>query len=721
MADGPQSRSLVPSAQAVQSRALKMRWLRRGAILLALALLAPLAAWAALVATERALGPVPLERLGENSRLVLDREGRLLRAFTTDEDRWRLPVEVDAVDPRFIEMLLAYEDKRFHEHRGIDPFAVARAVWQFIREGELVSGASTISMQLGRLLDNLETGSYIDKAVQMVRARQLERRFSKTEILKAYLTVAPYGGNIEGVRAASLAYFGKEPRRLALHEAALLVALPQSPETRRPDRFAEAARRARDRVLDRLAREGVITAAQARWAKTRPVPDARVPVPMLAPHLSDRMAAKFPQRDVLRLTLDKTLQAGVERAVKATAERLGNKLSVAALVIDHETGRVLAHVGSPGYLDTARRGAIDMTRAVRSPGSALKPLIYGLAFEAGIVHPQTLIEDRPARFSRYAPKNFDSDYKGTVTVAEALQLSLNVPAVKLLASVGPARLAARLRHAGFNMTVPRNLAIALGGIGMRLEDLAALYAALARGGTRVHLRFLSGDGDDRPRREGQEAERASLLSPAASWYVASILQDAPAPRHARAGEIAFKTGTSYGHRDAWSAGFHGRYTVAVWVGRADGTATPGLTGRGAAAPLLFDIFAQLDTGEAALAKPPSGVVKASTGELPMRLRYFDKRLRRAAKGDSVSAPPVRIAFPPDEAELALQHLPSGATAPLAFKAEGGALPLTWLVEGRPVDAQGARQLLWSPAGPGFVDVVVVDANGARDRVQARVR
>ncbi len=687
---------------------------RRLIYLLAPALLLPLAALAGVTVFERALGPVPRDKLGENSRLVLDRDGRLLRAFTTAEDRWRLPVALEDVDPRFIDMLIAYEDKRFHDHGGVDFRAMARAAWQFAREGELVSGASTITMQLGRLLDDLETGSFTDKAIQIIRARQLERRMSKRDILEAYLTLAPYGGNIEGVRAASLAYFGKEPARLALHEAALLVALPQSPETRRPDRYLQTARRARDRVLDRMAQAGVITQAQARWAKSQPVPDARQRFPMLAAHLSERMLARYPGRDVLRLTLDQTLQAGVQRAVAQAAQRLGSKISAAALVVDHATGEVLAHVGSPGYLDSARRGAIDMTQAVRSPGSALKPFIYGLAFEAGLAHPQTLIEDRPTRFSRYAPRNFDSDYKGTVTVAEALQLSLNVPAVKMLAAVGPARLAARLRHAGFSMSVPRNLAIALGGIGLRLEELAALYTGVARGGEPVGLRYLT---------EPVAGERAhaALLSPVAAWYVADILRGAPPPRHAKGGRIAFKTGTSYGHRDAWSAGFRGRYTVAVWVGRADGTATPGLTGRGAAAPLLFDIFAMLDGAETAV-EPPRGALSAKTSALPMRLRYFDARLRKAAAGRNVSAPPVRIAFPPDGAELAMQKLPSGATAPLPFKAEGGALPLTWLVEGRPVEGRaGRRQLLWEPDGRGFVEIVVVDAKGRRDRVQARIR
>ena len=702
----------APPSQA-GSRSRRSRWVI--AVLLCVLVLSA-SAFSGFVALERALGPVPLAKLADTSRLVVDRDGRLLRAFTTEQDRWRLPVALGDIDARFIDMLLAYEDKRFYDHGGVDPLAMARAAWQSVREGELVSGASTITMQLGRLLDGLDTGSFAHKAIQIIRARQLELRMSKREILEAYLMLAPYGGNIEGVRAASLAYFGKEPARLALHEAALLVALPQSPETRRPDRHARTARVARDRVLDRAARDGLISAAQARWAKSQPVPNARQRFPMLAAHLSERLVARNPNHAVLRLTVDKTLQAGVERAVAQAAQRLGPRISAAVIVVDHQTGAVRAHVGSPGYLDQDRRGAVDMTRAVRSPGSALKPFIYGLAFESGIAHPQTLIEDRPTRFARYAPRNFDSDYKGTVTVAEALQSSLNVPAVKLLARVGPARLAARLRHAGFEMTVPRNLAIALGGIGLRLDELTALYTGLARGGAPVHLRYLA-----KAKNAPVAEDRAALLSSAAAWYVHDILRGAPPPLNAKAGRIAYKTGTSYGHRDAWSAGFRGRYTVAVWVGRADGTATPGLTGRGSAAPLLFDIFAMLDTDAEAQPSPPKGVMHAETADLPMRLRYFDAHLRKASAGRE-TAQPVRIAFPPDGAEMAVQQLPSGAPAPLPFKAEGGALPLTWLVDGRVQESsRGRRQLLWSPGTRGFVDVVVVDANGARDKVQARIR
>ncbi len=669
---------------------------------------------------EHRLGPLDLAAAREDSRLVLDRSGQLLRAFTTDQDRWRLPASLDEIDPRFIAMLLAYEDKRFHDHGGVDALAMARALWQFVRHARPISGGSTITMQLGRLLDDLPTRSVRHKLVQIVRARQIERRFAKREILEFYLKLAPYGGNIEGVRAASLAYFGKEPVRLAVHEAALLVALPQSPETRRPDRFPQSARRARDRVLDRLARHGVISQAEADWGKTRPVPRARLDFPLRAAHLSDRLVSAMSDSKVIRTTIDGVLQASAETAVRETARRLGRKLSAAVMVIDHDSGEVLAHIGSPGYLDSERWGAIDMTRALRSPGSALKPFIYGLAFEDGLAHPAMLIEDRPARFGRYAPHNFEGDYKGSVSVAEALQFSLNVPAVKLLAGIGPARLSARLRQAGFGFDVPRNLAIALGGIGLRLNELSGLYVALARGGKPIRLRYLRGD-DVESASARDEAHTHELLSPVAAWYVSEILRQAPAPENARSGRIAYKTGTSYGHRDAWAAGSAGRFTVAVWVGRPDGTATPGLTGRSAAAPLLFDIFAKLDIVDQRH-PAPEGVLVASTAQLPLRLRYFAERGRSPGAPQARFDQPVRIAFPPNGSELAMDRLNSGQFAPVALKADGGALPLTWLVNGVPITTSTRqRQTLWTPSGEGFINVLVVDAEGRQDRVQVRLR
>ncbi|HJZ43479.1 MAG TPA: penicillin-binding transpeptidase domain-containing protein, partial [Hyphomicrobiaceae bacterium] len=376
---------------------------------------------------------------------------------------------------------------------------------------------------------------------------------------------------------------------------------------------------------------------------------------------------------------------------------------------------VVAHVGSPGYLDEARFGAVDMTSAVRSPGSTLKPFVYGLAFEAGLAHPETLIEDRPTRFGLYVPKNFDQDWHGTVTIRMALAQSLNIPAVKVLEAVGPAKLAARLTQAGAEPMLPRGaeptLAMALGGLGLKLSDLAALYAGLARGGEPVALRY---------RRDTTEAKTPPtiqrLLSPAAAWYVGDILRNAPAPANAKPGQLAYKTGTSYGFRDAWAVGYDGRHTIAVWVGRPDGAATPGLAGRTAAAPLLFDAFARLSRQRSPLPAAPSGVLKAAGGDLPPPLKRFREARDDAAPGAYLE-PAVQIAFPPDRAELEMEE----GERTIVVKAEGGTLPLIWLVDGVPIDSDPAKREAELPASSGFHKVSVIDAKGRADRVTIRLK
>lgn len=668
------------------------------------------------------LGPPPLQEMSENSRLILDRRGQLLRPFTNAQGLWRLPVTMDEVDPRYFALLFAYEDRRFYRHGGVDARASARAVWQLVRNGRGISGGSTLTMQAARLIDKRPTRSYVAKVGQIFRAWQLESKLSKREILEIYLRLAPFGGNIEGVRAASLAYFGKEPKHLSTAEAAMLVALPQSPEQRRPDRNPGAIRIARDRVIDRAAEAGAISRAEATFAKQQPIPSARHNFPSLAAHLTERLAM-ISKGDTQHLTIDAKLQDGVEALAARHATRVGPKLSAAVMVIDHRTGEVLVDVGSAGYFDADRYGPIDMTLAVRSPGSALKPFIYGLGFEAGLAHPETLIEDRPCRFGGYAPENFDNTFHGTVTVRQALQSSLNVPAVKMLAAISPARLSARLKQAGFTVSMPRNLAVALGGVGLRLEDLIGLYAALARGGEPVPLKFVMNTAPTATNTAVPERPAAALLKPFAAWYVADILRGATPPPLAQGGGIAFKTGTSYGYRDGWAAGFDGHHVVAVWIGRPDGTPTPGLTGLTAAAPLLFDVFAQISPERAPLAHPPSGVLTATSTTLPPPLQHFHEAGASSQPTASASIdPPVHIAFPPDRSELELGKEPDGATTPIALKAEGGALPLTWLVNGAPIEAPPhRRETFWTPVGEGFANVSVIDAEGRVDRVTVRLR
>jgi penicillin-binding protein 1C len=405
--------------------------------------------------------------------------------------------------------------------------------------------------------------------------------------------------------------------------------------------------------------------------------------------------------------------------VREHANALAGRLSAALIALDHRTGEVIAHVGSPGYLDEARFGAVDMTAALRSPGSTLKPIVYGLAFEAGLAHPETLIEDRPTRFGLYVPKNFDQDWHGTVTVRMALAQSLNIPAVKVLEALGPPKLFARLAQVGVTPVLPKGaeptLAIALGGLGLKLTDLAALYAGLARGGEPIALKYRRDVADPKP------AAPQRLLSPVAAWYVADILRNAPAPANAKPGQLTYKTGTSYGFRDAWAVGYDGRYTIAVWVGRPDGAATPALAGRTAAAPLLFDAFARQSRQRAPLASAPAGALAGSATDLPPPLKRF-----REARGTETTAalgaylePAVQIAFPPDRAELDVED---GDTSGIMVKAEGGALPLTWLVDGVPIATDPARREVELPAvGRGFLKLSVIDANGRADRVTVRLK
>jgi penicillin-binding protein 1C len=662
------------------------------------------------------LGPLPLAQAEQVSTTVVDRNGKLLRAYAMADGRWRLPVDAKtAVDPGYLKLLFAYEDKRFYEHHGIDPLALSRAAFQLLTTGHIVSGGSTITMQLARLMEPRHQRSVYAKLRQMVRAVELERQLSKDQILDLYLALAPFGGNLEGVRAASIAYFGKEPKRLSLAQAALLVALPQSPEHRRLDRHPEAAHIARDRVLDRMVEDGTVSKDDAAQARAVPVPKMRNQIPILAPHSADQAVATMKDQPVIKLTLDATLQKNLEALARDRAIAQGPDVSVAIIAVDNATGDVLARVGSADYFDERRAGQVDMTRAVRSPGSTLKPFIYGLAFEDGFVHPDSLIEDRPIRFGTYAPENFDMTFQGTVPVRKALQFSLNVPAIELLDRVGASRLSSRLKQAGTNLVLPKDeapgLAMGLGGVGVTLQDLAQLYAGLARLGATKPLREIVRANDDR--------ETMRLMDQAAAWQVGNVLLGTPPPENGVHGRIAFKTGTSYGYRDAWSVGFDGRITIGVWVGRPDGAPVPGLVGRSAAAPILFDAFARTGKVPAALPRPPRGVLVASNAKLPLPLRRF-RPLGELVRSGNDSAP--HIQFPLNGSRIDVDHSDDGRLAAMPVKVAGGVLPLTVLVNGVSAgDIDSRRQRLIDPPGPGFARVTVIDATGAADTVVIRVQ
>ena len=689
-------------------------------ILLALAgaavlLAASLAAGVAWTRYAASLGPLDLAASREGSTIVVDRNGRLLRPFTLPDGRWRLPATTHDVDPRYLAMLIAYEDGRFYDHRGVDARALIRAGAQWLARGHVVSGGSTLTMQVARLIEPRPERTLAAKLRQIARALEIERAVGKEGVLDRYLTLAPFGGNLEGVRAASLAYFGKEPLRLTIAEAALLVALPQSPEARRPDRSPSAARAARDRVLDRVAARGVISADDAAAAKREPVPEARLAFPALAAHAAEEAVAADPKAKIIRLSIDARLQARLEALLRESVARLGPKLSAAMVVIDNATGEIRARIGAADYDDASRDGAIDMSRSARSPGSALKPFIYALAFEQGLAHPETVLFDRPMRYGAYAPQNFNLGYEGTVTARKALQQSLNLPAIELLADVGPATFLARLHGAGAEIALPKDtpigLAIGLGGLGVTLTDLARLYAGFARGGEAPALiERLGSPPVIEPRR---------VTDPVAAYYVEEILRGAPPPANALKGRIAFKTGTSYGFRDALAVGFDRGTTIAVWVGRPDNGPTPGLIGREAAAPILFDAFERLGRDVEPI-RPPKGVLTAAvTADLPPPLRHLRKDAPKTMA--ATEAPALKIAFPPDGALIDLGLNEGARDQALALKALGGAPPFTWFVNGEPVgEPDLRRQSAWKPDGAGFARVSVTDAKGASDAVMVRL-
>jgi len=692
------------------------RW-RRLKLVAATSVAACLIAASAFATWVISLGPLPLAQAREISTTIVDRNGKLLRAYAMADGRWRLPVNAGTgVDPGYLRLLLAYEDRRFYSHQGVDPLALARAAFQLVTRGHIVSGGSTVTMQLARLMEPRRERSVYAKLRQVVRALQIERALNKDQILDLYLALAPFGGNLEGVRAASIAYFGKEPKRLSLAESALLVALPQSPETRRLDRYPEVARTARDRVLDRMVEERRVPVEDALQAKATPVPRLRKPMPILAPHSADQAIATLKDADVIALTLDSSLQKVLEALARDRAIALGPNISVAIIAVDNESGDVLARIGSPDYFDERRAGQVDMTRAVRSPGSTLKPFIYGLAFEDGFVHPESLIDDRPIRFGSYAPENFDMTFQGTVPVRKALQLSLNVPAIALLDRVGSSRLASRLKQAGANLVLPKDeapgLAMGLGGVGVTLQDLVQLYSGLARLGNTRPLREIMIAKDD-------QRDPLRLMDQVAAWQVGNVLIGTPPPENAAHNRIAFKTGTSYGYRDAWSVGFDGRLTIGVWVGRPDGAPVPGLVGRTAAAPILFDAFARTGKLPAALPKPPKGALVASNAKLPLPLRRF-RPVGELVRAGSEQAP--HIQFPFNGSRIDVDRSAGTQFSAMPVRVAGGVLPMTMLVNGVAVgEIDGRRQRLVEPPGPGFARLTVIDATGAADTVVIRIQ
>lgn len=639
-----------------------------------------------------ALFPPPVKALRHVSPVVQDAEGRWLAGFTVEGGTWRIPADIDRIDPRFTSRLIAIEDSRFYDHSGVDIPAIMRAARSWARAGEPVSGASTLTMQLIRQLEP-RPRTMRSKVIESLRAMQLELYLSKDEILAAYLTHVPYGGNVEGVEAASRLYFGKAPEQLTDGEIALLIALPQAPEARRPDRHMAAAKSGRDGVLDKLLMAGLMSPLAVTEAKSEPLPNARFDMAERA-WITARGLSQADSR--LRSTLDYDLQYRLEGLSVRIMDRLPSPTNIAVTVVDNRTMAVRAHLASS---DRTRPGGwIDMTARDRSPGSTLKPFIYALAMDDGILSAGTRLDDAPTRFGTYRPENFNRRYHGSVRVDEALRHSLNVPAVAVLDRLGGVRLEDSFTDVGIHIARPggrsdrAGLALALGGAGMSVNDVAMLYAGLANGGQVRPLRWreddLKGDGK-------------AIMSPHSARDITRILRQAPTPAGHVPGwlkgggvDIAYKTGTSYGFRDAWAAGYTDDWTVVVWVGRPDGAPRMGKTGRDTAAPILFDIMGLL----------PQNSLADSYAR--------DDDAPRGLAALSAAAGP-QILFPPDGAEIYASELGDDARGfTLSVRSESGA---QLFIDDVPLSGN-----VWRPSHAGFYSVTAIDALGQSARSNVRI-
>jgi penicillin-binding protein 1C len=546
------------------------------------------------------LTPLDLSKLTDSVTVVSDSSGRPLRAFANPQGIWRYRVTAKNVSPYYLQALFNYEDRHFYQHPGVNPFAMVRAVGQAVYYGKAISGGSTITMQVARLLHpNKRTVS--GKVYQMLRAFQLEWHFSKHEILDMYLNIAPFGGPIEGVQTASYVYFDKPAIELNRNEAALLAVLPQSPSRYRPDRYPQRAKQARNKLLRRLATFNVWSTQAVATLQQDPIYADYFPHPNTAPLLSRRLMQA--QKKKLTITskqvlanrdihtfIDGDIQEQLEHQLRQYTNNLPAKASAAIMVMHAKTGEVKAYLGSADFNNNARAGHVDMIKAIRSPGSTLKPFVYGDAIEQGIIHEQSLLHDSPVIKGNYRPTNFSGGYSGPVSTSQALLRSLNLPVLQILNYGSADALSARLNNAGLSLYWPKhatpNKALVLGGVGTKLEDLVSAYSALINNGQAVTPRYQI----------NSPQQSHFLLEPASAWIIQNILRQQKQPGriseqlspHSNS-NVGWKTGTSYGHRDAWVIGFSGPYIIGVWVGRADAIALANNTGSTNALPLFKQV------------------------------------------------------------------------------------------------------------------------------------
>lgn len=562
--------------------------------------------------------PFPMQALNPpSSSVVLGVDDRPLRFFLASDGMWRLPVRLDEVSPTAKRALVAAEDKMFWSHFGVNPLAVLRAAWQNVFSLRVVSGASTITMQLARLADPKER-TWTSKIIETFRAVQLEVHLDKERILEHYLNMTPYGGNIVGIGAASYFYFGKGPNRLSLSEASLLAVLPKSPTRLNPTKNAPAAKEARDKVLRRLAEDGVFEEKAALEAISRPVSSKLWPVPFIAPHFCEMAMATSPEAKRIQTGLDPRQQQAALSLLRTRLPwlRAQGIEDVGAIIIDKKSREVRALVGSARYFDDPAHGKINAVLTRRSPGSALKPFLFAKAFDLGLSLPETMLLDVPTNYIGYSPKNYDDSFRGRVTVKDALADSLNIPAIRLLHTVGLENFYTLLNAGGLKLSSRAEkigLPLVLGAVEVTLFDLSALYTALATDGEFRPLTLVKNQesaanavSDD----FSKPASSTKLFSKEAIFMVTEILSELERPDMPRAWDlaqnmpqIAWKTGTSFGHRDAWAIGYSNNSVIGLWVGNLSGRPARGISGARQAAPLLVDLFRIADPRGSPLKRP----------------------------------------------------------------------------------------------------------------------
>lgn len=527
------------------------------------------------------------------SQLILSQENEVIHAFLSSDDKWRMRVELEEINDDLKKAIIAKEDQYFYWHMGINPIAIGRALFNNVVAGRKTSGASTITMQVARLLIPKER-TYFNKTIEMFHALQLEWHYSKDEILQLYLNLVPYGGNIEGVKSASILFFGRNPEQLSLAQITALAIIPNRPTSLALGKHNNRIVQERNKWLNRFKQMEVFDNDQIEDALAEPLDAYRRSYPQLAPHFSYWLHQKMPYKNRIETSLKADIQDKVNKIVHSYAKRQQsfNINNAAALVIDNENRTIVAYLGSSDFWDNEHAGQVDGVQAIRSPGSTLKPLLYGTAFDLGMYTPKSIVYDVPTDFDGYAPENFDQKFKGAITVEDALASSLNVTAVKTLEKMGNSVFIEQLKKSGFKRIAldeyQLGLSVALGGCGTSLYELCGLYSAFASKGTYLPLSYEN---------KQTSATSKSILRPASAFMITEILTQLTRPdlpngyqNSNTVPKVAWKTGTSHRRRDAWAIGYNSKYTIGVWLGNFSGEGVRELTGASKAAPLAFELF-----------------------------------------------------------------------------------------------------------------------------------